>query len=156
MNSSPDGHPPATLLFLCSGNYYRSRFAEILFNHLAELTPLPWQADSRGLALTPANVGPISLHTLERLEQLRIVADRVATLRFPQEASVTDFAAAGHIVALKESEHRPLMERDFPEWAERVEYWTVHDIDCATPQDALPTLERMVRELFTRLQRTYR
>ena len=39
-----------TVLFLCTGNYYRSRFAEILFNHLAGQSKLAWRADSRGLA----------------------------------------------------------------------------------------------------------
>jgi protein-tyrosine phosphatase len=54
-----------TVLFLCSGNYYRSRFAEVYFNRLAEQQPSAWRADSRGLALDPANPGPISRHALE-------------------------------------------------------------------------------------------
>jgi protein-tyrosine phosphatase len=37
--------------FLCTGNYYWSRFAEILFNSVAGKRGLPWQASSRGLAL---------------------------------------------------------------------------------------------------------
>ncbi len=40
-----------TVLFLCTGNYYRSRFAEILFNSVAGNMGLPWQASSKGLAL---------------------------------------------------------------------------------------------------------
>jgi protein-tyrosine phosphatase len=40
-----------TILFLCTGNYYRSRFAEELFNHHAERAGLYWVAQSRGLAL---------------------------------------------------------------------------------------------------------
>ena len=39
-----------TVLFLCTGNYYRSRFAEMLFNHLAVESQLNWKADSRGIA----------------------------------------------------------------------------------------------------------
>jgi protein-tyrosine-phosphatase len=39
------------VLFLCTGNYYRSRFAEGLFNHLASQLRLGWRADSCGLAL---------------------------------------------------------------------------------------------------------
>ena len=34
------------VLFLCSGNYYRSRFAEHLFNHLAA-ADRGWQAQSQ-------------------------------------------------------------------------------------------------------------
>jgi protein-tyrosine-phosphatase len=30
-----------TVLFLCNGNYYRSRFAEILFNGVTTLIDLP-------------------------------------------------------------------------------------------------------------------
>ena len=37
------------VLFLCTGNYYRSRFAEELFNHLAIQRGLAWRADSAGL-----------------------------------------------------------------------------------------------------------
>jgi len=36
-----------TVLFLCTGNYYRSRFAEILFNAVAAKEGLGWRADSR-------------------------------------------------------------------------------------------------------------
>ena len=31
-----------TILFLCTGNYYRSRFAEVLFNSVAGKMGLPW------------------------------------------------------------------------------------------------------------------
>ena len=44
------------VLFLCTGNYYRSRFAEIFFNHLASQTSLPWHADSSGLYVQPDGV----------------------------------------------------------------------------------------------------
>ena len=36
-----------TVLFLCTGNYYRSRFAEELFNHRAARDGLSWVAQSR-------------------------------------------------------------------------------------------------------------
>jgi protein-tyrosine-phosphatase len=35
------------VLFLCTGNYYRSRFAELLFNYRARSTGLAWEASSR-------------------------------------------------------------------------------------------------------------
>ena len=39
------------VLFLCSANFYRSRFAEHVFNWLAGQEGLQWKADSRGLAV---------------------------------------------------------------------------------------------------------
>ena len=56
------------ILFLCNGNYYRSRFAEIFFNWHAEQRKLRWRAESRGLALVMANPGPMSRFTVARLE----------------------------------------------------------------------------------------
>ena len=60
---------PKLVLFLCTGNYYRSRFAEIVFNHFASSRSLDWRADSRGLAreFGAWNVGPISPYTLQAL-----------------------------------------------------------------------------------------
>ena len=52
-----------TVLFLCTGNYYRSRFAEVLFNSAAGRMGLPWRALSRGLAVERGvnNVGPMAV-----------------------------------------------------------------------------------------------
>lgn len=51
-----------TVLFLCTGNYYRSRFAEEIFNARAAALGLDWRAESRALAIERGknNVGPIS------------------------------------------------------------------------------------------------
>ncbi len=139
-----------TVLFLCTGNFYRSRFAEIYFNWLAPRENLPWRADSRGLALDPANWGPISIHTRRELETLGIPLPE--PLRDPLDAALHDFEAAQLIVALKEAEHRRLMQSRFPTWAEQVEYWHVHDLDCAQPTQALPQVKRHVEDLVSRLK----
>lgn len=139
------------LLFLCTGNYYRSRFAEILFNHEATARGADWRAFSRGLALDMNNIGPLSIHTRARLEDMGIPYD--AYLRLPQDAARNDFDAADHIVAVKEAEHRPMMRRRFRDVMDRVEYWGVHDLDCAGPKEALEHLEQEVRALLERLTR---
>ena len=38
-----------TVVFICTGNFYRSRFSEYLFNALAKQQGLYWRATSRGL-----------------------------------------------------------------------------------------------------------
>lgn len=138
-----------TVLFLCTGNYYRSRYAEILFNWQAQERGLAWQADSRGLAPDPLNPGPMSRDTMAALRKLGIPYDK--HLRLPLLVTDADFGAAHHVVAVKEAEHRPMIERDFPDRLELVEFWQVHDLDCAGPEEAIPHLDREVAALVERL-----
>jgi protein-tyrosine phosphatase len=138
-----------TVLFLCTGNYYRSRFAEIFFNSQAARRALVWRAESRGLALHASNVGPISRHALQYLQACGILSD--ACSRFPLAVSDADFAAAHRIIAVKEAEHRPLVEARFAKWRDRIEYWHVHDLDCALPVDTIKHLEREVLRLVEQL-----
>lgn len=137
-----------TVLFICTGNYYRSRFAEVLFNHLASQQLADWRADSRGLAPSSRNVGPISVHTITGLERLGITCQES---RLPMSLSDDDLTTAGHIVAVQEDEHLPMMRQLFPEWIERTEFWDVADIEFREPADALAELEQDVRKLFSRL-----
>jgi protein-tyrosine phosphatase len=139
------------VLFLCSGNYYRSRFAEHVFNAQAVEHGIPWRAESRGLALGCAdNVGAISKHCVEGLRRRNLAPD--VAFRFPLQATEADLRRADLIVALKESEHRPMLAHSFPDWLERVEYWTIHDLDCAEPREALHALEQQICALVTRLR----
>ena len=62
-----------TVLFLCSGNYYRSRFAEYYFQHLAIQSRIPWKAKSRGLQIPGGLEGPLSQYTREECERLEIL-----------------------------------------------------------------------------------
>jgi protein-tyrosine phosphatase len=138
------------VLFLCSANYYRSRFAEHFFNWLADSNGLRWRADSRGLMVGHwGNLGPISRYAVERLRALRIPLH--AEPRGPIQLSQEDLVESNLVVAVKEVEHRQMMADLFPAWADRVEYWHIDDIDCAQPEAALPHLENAVRALVERL-----
>ena len=140
-----------TVLFLCTGNYYRSRFAELLFNRLAVDLELGWRATSRGLALERGvnNIGPISQHTIDALRERGICAQEES--RFPIAASEADMSAANHIVALKQDEHLPLVKQKFPRSAQQIEFWHIHDLDFATPRDAMAQIDENVRGLILRL-----
>ena len=84
-----------TVLFLCTGNYYRSRYAEVLFNSVAGKMGLPWRASSRGLALERGvhNVGPIAAAAVKALE-VRGLRALPECDRFPIQVTADDFAAA--------------------------------------------------------------
>ena len=142
---------PSKILFLCTGNYYRSRFAEHVFNHHAPAYQLPWRAFSRGLAIEmlEEDAGPISQNTLTALAARGIPLE--GAVRPPIALAEQDLIAAHHIIALKHAEHHPLVTRKFPDWTERIEYWHVHDIDCASPEEALPQIEQAVQALLERL-----
>lgn len=139
------------VLFLCSGNYYRSRFAELLFNHIAREVGIPHRADSAGLEIEcrTRNPGAISPHTIEGLKARGIPLPSVA--RPPRDVSASDLAQAEVIIALKEAEHRPLLMKHFPEHCPRVEFWHVDDVGDAPPSLALPLIEQHVRSLVQRL-----
>jgi protein-tyrosine phosphatase len=139
------------ILFLCTGNYYRSRFAEHLFNYLAAKQGLNWQADSRALALERGvnNVGAISHYALKALAERLIILP--SDERLPAAASVEDFQNSDMIIALDELEHRPLMRERFPQWLDTIEYWLVHDVDKTSAQEALPQIEQRVIQLIEEL-----
>lgn len=135
-----------TILFLCSGNYYRSRFAEIVFNELAEQHGLGWRAWSRGLALSDGNVGRISPYALTMLKECGYgVPDQ---LDYPQDVTAGELESADLIIAVKETEHRPIVARRFPNWEDEVEYWEIHDVDVSAADESLPQLEKMVELLL--------
>ena len=136
-------------LFICTGNYYRSRVAEILFNAIAGGAGLDWKADSRGTAVGHGNVGPMSRQAIEWLRTRGIKTD--GDLRFPLQLQTDDLAHADLVIALNESEHRPYLEEQFPQWAGRVAYWHIADLGLAPLEEALTAIEREVRQLVRRL-----
>lgn len=145
---APASTPAPSVLFICTGNYYRSRFSEALFNHLATQDGSPWRAFSRGvdIQLAPPGLSPFTRAWLD---------DRGIPLHHTTEErhalTAADLARATHRLALKEAEHRPYLERDFPAWADRVTYWHFHDLDVATAEEMLPTLEKHVTAFYRTL-----
>src|SRR6516162_3159669 len=99
---------PKTVVFVCSGNYYRSRFAEYLFNALAKERGLHWRATSRGLrAMTSKHEGSISEFAVYRLTALGVPFDG---RRFPLQLSELDLEDADLVVAVKKAEHYDMMQ----------------------------------------------
>ena len=138
------------ILFVCTGNYYRSRFAEILFNNLSEQEGLPYHAFSKGLRLSRKNKGPISEHCInyfsERYPNLEY------DLRMPIPFDRSDFDFYDTIILMDQTEHRPMFEDRFPDEKEKVHYWDIVDDYIKAPKDVLPILENKVIELSNQLK----
>ena len=138
-----------TVVFICTGNYYRSRFSEYLFNALAKERGLFWRATSRGLrAKLAANDGPLSEFAAYRLTALDIPFD---SQRFPIQLTEVDLEEADLVIALKKAEHHAMMVEQFLAWADRIAYWHVDDMDCATADEALPFCETCIETLVDKL-----
>jgi protein-tyrosine phosphatase len=139
------------LLFLCTGNYYRSRFCEEYFNHQAHRTKLAWRAASRGLApdiTVFRNPGPLSPHARQALNALGVTRE---TSRDPLSARPADFVRAERHIALSRAEHQPMVEQFFPAYAPVVEYWEVGDLPLEAPPAALEKMAQAVHRLIDAL-----
>jgi protein-tyrosine phosphatase len=65
--------------------------------------------------------------------------------RLPIQLSEADVENADLIVAIKKAEHRPMMRDQFPRWANKIHYWHIDNLDCATADEALSICESCVR-----------
>jgi len=131
VNSEPTPAPKKRVLFICSGNYYRSRLAEILFNHGAA-AGLGWEAASRGL-LKAGELRGMSEHATSYLKHAKL-DQLTGEPRNPLVIDVEDLTDSDLVVALCREEHQPMIEQKFLSLAKalhragRIRYWNVYDI----------------------------
>lgn len=141
-----------SILFICTGNYYRSRYAELVFNAWAEDSGLRCLAFSRGLRIDYEqkwNIGPMSQDALHALE-LRSI-DLPHPLRMPQVLTEQDLNSAETIIAMHETEHRPMMVEQFPSWIDRTEFWLVQDVPPDEEYNPLVEIDHGIEDLMGRL-----
>ena len=140
------------LLFLCTGNYYRSRFSEEYFNHYARLAELPCEATSRALLQdlrTTGNEGNMAEVTLKMLEVLGIQVKGLG--RPPRSLTEQDILDADIIIAMDKTEHQPMFEQHFSPYIQAVRYYTIKDIDQVPASEALITLCQLLDTLLIEL-----
>ena len=138
MSNVPTPAPKKRILFVCSGNYYRSRLAEVLFNHEASRAGLEWEASSRGLLKTGELKG-LSEHTVAYLKGAKLSHLAGEPPRDPLVIDVEDLTEADLVVALCREEHEPMIEQKFLALARalktvgRIRYWNIYDIPGRPP-----------------------
>lgn len=142
--------PTKQILFVCTGNFYRSRFAEALFNEKAARTNSQWKAISRGLALVSSQHGisPFALHELKH----RGVPAELCKGK-PKAITQKDLEKSDYIVLLNEKEHRPMFEKQFPKFDEnKIHYWHVPDGSGSCAQ-ACQLMSKNIDQLLQTLPR---
>jgi protein-tyrosine phosphatase len=143
------------VLFLCTGNYFRSRFSELWFNHCISLLALDdvCVASSAGLNVNPAsgNVGPVAAEALAVLRDRGLQLD-VSTLPMPRQVAEADLLLADLIIAVDAQAHRPMVRALFPEWEPRIQFWDVKDLgEDGVSADPVLQLQASVEKLIDRL-----
>ncbi len=140
------------VLFLCSMNYYRSRFAELYFNHLAKKSGVALRAESRGLMTDAYDLPGMSVHAQEILRRMKIEIEPEQAARDPQLVTPADLESAGRVVAVYRREHEPMVLRRFPKQKDLVEYWHIRDLDESHAIHALANCRDQVEALFAMLK----
>lgn len=136
------------VLFICTGNFYRSRFAEAVFNFHADKRNLGWQAYSRGLAIHWAE-GNLSPYIAAALSVRQIPVSYTGPTRI--QLTEKDLEAADLRIAMDKNEHLQMIEEQFPDWSHRIQYWEVQDMPMSVPEVALPSIESQVFYLLDHL-----
>jgi protein-tyrosine phosphatase len=141
------------VLFLCTGNYYRSRFAEEYFNAVCAGRSLSHRAASRGLAEEferLKNPGPVSADTLAELKTLGITVKK--PIRKPQKLSGTEVPFFDLIVCLDKKEHLPLVKKRTSLRGRKVIYWKIKDLGERAASLALPECRKKIDELILAIE----
>lgn len=145
------------VLFLCTGNYYRSRFAEEYFNALAKQRGLLHKAASRGLAdqfEKLKNPGPMSFAAIKELKKTGI---RIAEpIRFPKKLMTTEISAIDIIICMNKKEHRPYIRKIKELRGKYIKFWDIKDLDQVPADVGLSQCRERVENLLEEISDRYK
>ncbi|MFM2480378.1 low molecular weight phosphatase family protein [Celerinatantimonas sp. YJH-8] len=133
------------VLFLCTGNYYRSRLAEEYFNYWAARLNLPYRASSRALLQDlshTGNKGTIAAHVRNILDHLAITGRAIE--RAPKSVTYEELEQSDYIFAMDQREHQPLVDAYYPEFKMKFRYFSIGDDDI---EPVAIATERLMNQL---------
>lgn len=144
------------ILFVCTGNFYRSRFCEHYMTYLGELLKLPLSCSSKGFEIELADHvstihGEISPFTIERLKTFGIQIDNV---KERESLLQSDIDRADILVIIDKGEHSPYLKNFNISKTDTI-FWTVKDIADWSPNETLFNLESNCQKLSYKLWGEY-
>jgi protein-tyrosine phosphatase len=139
------------LYFVCMGNYYRSRLAEELALHYAEIYGLEIETDSGGLAQipNPHHPGPMAIETIDYLATKNIQPKTIN--RLPKVCAQVDIADADYVVFTDVDEQQDLFERRFPFCDCEFIGWDAHDKEFDPSLSTRELIDMKIEALIKKL-----
>jgi protein-tyrosine phosphatase len=149
-----------TVLFLCTGNYFRSRFSEFWFNHQIALLDYgeDLRAGSAGLRVTSGNgngngngnIGAMAVEAQIALQQRGVAIDPTQ-LAMPRQVSRDDVEHSDVVVAVDAEAHRPMVQELFPDLEAKIRFWSVKDLGEDEGTDPISLQQHQVDHLINAL-----
>ena len=134
------------VLFVCTANIHRSRFAEEVFNFLAKERNSAHRAFSAGLRVGNYSFRTIYYPALDNLKKFNITPLR------PNDHSIhieeVDIHEYDRIICMDEGEHRPMVMANENLDDELFEYWNIIDEPQVKSDISLPKCFQKVEDLL--------
>tara|TARA_Y100001970_G_scaffold49331_1_gene62484 strand:+ start:667 stop:1092 length:426 start_codon:yes stop_codon:yes gene_type:complete len=137
------------VLFVCTANIHRSRFAEEVFNFLAKEKNSVHRAFSAGLKVGDYSFRTIYYPALNNLKKLNITPLR------PNDYSThiddVEIREYDRIICMDEYEHKPMVMANANLGDEIFEYWNIVDEPKVKSDISLPKCFQKVEDLLTEI-----
>ena len=146
-NTSPEGPElkHVHVLFVCDGNYYRSRFAAAYLKYKANRLHLPLTVTSRGVKTYVHRGKTVSPLALKELQRRGIPADYAAGV--PTPLTNDDLRNADRIIAMtRASQESAMRQLSTGQSMPKTEYWEIDDDETACGRLA-QRIDQLVTEL---------
>ena len=137
------------VLFVCTANIHRSRFAEEVFNFFCTKHNKDYHAFSAGLRVGDYSYRKIYFPALENLKVFNIIPKRPNDLsKHIKDVNLENY---DKIICMDEDEHKPMVNSDPKLSNYNFEYWNITDMPKVDSDVSLPLCYKKVENLLNEM-----